>query len=39
MWIVLLCATLLPVLAGILLIRVPLNSGTPDDSTSPYAGR
>jgi hypothetical protein len=36
MWIVLLSAMLMPVLAGMLLIRVRLNSGVPDDSTSPY---
>jgi hypothetical protein len=38
MWIVLLSAMLMPVLAGMLLIRVQLNSGMPDDSTSPYVG-
>jgi hypothetical protein len=38
MWIVLLSAMLMPVLAGLLLIRVRLHSGTPDDSTSPYIG-
>jgi hypothetical protein len=39
MWIVLLSAILMPVLAGMLLIRVQLNGGMPHDSTSPYVGQ
>jgi hypothetical protein len=38
MWIVLLCAMSMPVFAGMLLIRVQLNGGMPDDSTSPHVG-
>jgi hypothetical protein len=38
MLIVLLSAMFIPVLAGMLLIRVRLNGGTPDDSASPYIG-
>ena len=38
MWIALMSAMFMPVLAGMLLIRVKLNSGTPDDSASPYVG-
>lgn len=38
MWIVLLSAMLMPVLAGMLLIRVRLTGGSPDESTSPYVG-
>ena len=38
MLIVLLSAMFMPVLAGMLLIRVRLTGGTPDDSTSPYIG-
>jgi hypothetical protein len=38
MLIVLMCTVLMPIIAGLLLIRVHLNGGTPDDSASPYIG-
>jgi hypothetical protein len=38
MLIVLLSTMLMPILAGMLLIMVRLNSGAPDDSASPYIG-
>ena len=38
MWIVLMIAIVVPILAGILLLRLRLNSGMLDDSGSPYVG-
>jgi hypothetical protein len=38
MLIVLLSTVLIPIAAGLLLVRVRLNGGTPDDSASPYIG-
>jgi hypothetical protein len=38
MLIVLMSTVLIPILAGLLLLRVQLNGGTPDDSASPYIG-
>jgi hypothetical protein len=38
MWIILMSTVLMPIVAGLLLIRVHLNGGTPDDSASPYIG-
>jgi hypothetical protein len=39
MWIVLLTAIVMPVLAGVLLLRVQMNGRMHDDSDSSYAGR
>ena len=39
MWIALLTAIAMPVLAGVLLLRVQVTSGMQDDSDSPFAGR
>jgi hypothetical protein len=38
MLIVVMSTLLIPIVAGLLLIRVRLNGGTPDDSASPYIG-
>jgi hypothetical protein len=38
MWIVLLSAIGLPILVGLLFLRVQLNSGIPDDPGAPYIG-
>jgi hypothetical protein len=39
MWIALMSAMVMPIFAGILLLRVRLNSGMPDDDVGPpYAG-
>jgi hypothetical protein len=38
MLIVLMSTLLMPIVAGLLLIRVHLNGGMPDDSASPYIG-
>jgi hypothetical protein len=39
MWIALLAAIVMPVLAGVLLLRVQVTGGMQDDSESPFAGR
>jgi hypothetical protein len=39
MWIVLLTAIAMPILAGVLLLGVQMNGGMHDYSDSPYAGR
>jgi hypothetical protein len=36
MWIVLMMSIVMPVVGGILLLRLRLNGGTLDDSGSPY---
>jgi len=38
MWIALMSAMIMPILAGILLLKMRLNSGTRDDANPPYAG-
>jgi hypothetical protein len=38
MWIALMSAMIMPILAGILLLKVPLNSGARDDADPPHAG-
>jgi hypothetical protein len=38
MMIVLMSTVLMPTVAGLLLVRVRLNGGTPDDTASPYIG-
>jgi hypothetical protein len=38
MMIVLMSTVLMPIVAGLLLVRVRLNGGTPDDTASPYIG-
>lgn len=38
MLIVLVSTVLMPIVAGLLLIRVRLSGGTPDDTASPYIG-
>jgi len=38
MWIALVSAMLLPILAGALLLRMRLDNGMPDDSGPPHVG-